>query len=77
MCSRSKPRTPLLQHGSVVTWGRADSGGDSSAVPEQLQNVQQIQAFSAAFAAIRADGSVVFWGRESHGTRGVGTTILA
>ena len=49
----------ILGDGSVVTWGVADSGGDSSAVQDQLKNVQQIQAAARAFAAILRDGSVV------------------
>ena len=60
----------LLQSGgdgSVVTWGDEDYGGDSSAVQEQLQDVQQIQASYRAFAAIRGDGSVVTWGASGHG----------
>ena len=28
----------------IVTWGRPDRGGDSSAVQDQLRNVQQVQA---------------------------------
>ena len=44
------------------SWGEADDGGDSSAVQDQLKNVQQIQASHQAFAAIRGDGSVVTWG---------------
>ena len=36
-------------------------GGDSSAVRDQLKNVQQIQASHNAFAAILGDGSVVTW----------------
>ena len=51
----------MLGDGSVVTWGNADCGGDSSVVREQLKNVQQIQATMYAFAAILADGSVVTW----------------
>ena len=51
-----------LGDGSVVTWGDASCGGDSSAVQDQLRNVQQIQASARAFAAILADGSVVTWG---------------
>ena len=34
----------ILGDGSVVTWGHAGSGGDSSAVQDQLKNVQQIHA---------------------------------
>ena len=51
----------ILGDGSVVTWGDADLGGDSSAVQDKLVNVQQIQASNAAFAAILGDGSVVTW----------------
>ena len=51
-----------LGDGSVVTWGNARHGGDSSAVQDQLKNVQQIQASDYAFAAILYDGSVVTWG---------------
>ena len=52
----------ILGDASVVTWGDARHGGDSSAVQDQLKNVQHIQATSLAFAAIRGDGSVVTWG---------------
>ncbi|OLP97881.1 hypothetical protein AK812_SmicGene19724 [Symbiodinium microadriaticum] len=57
----------ILGDGSVVTWGSAAHGGDSSAVQDQLKNVQQIQASDAAFAAILGDGSVVTWGSAAHG----------
>ena len=57
----------ILADGSVVTWGYARYGGDSSAVRDQLRGVQQIQATNQAFAAILADGSVVTWGDEERG----------
>ncbi|OLP74394.1 hypothetical protein AK812_SmicGene46075, partial [Symbiodinium microadriaticum] len=57
----------VLGDGSVVTWGRASVGGDSSAVQDQLKNVQQIQASYSAFAAILGDGSVVTWGNAAAG----------
>ncbi|OLP91273.1 hypothetical protein AK812_SmicGene27044 [Symbiodinium microadriaticum] len=57
----------ILGDGSVVTWGDAATGGDSSAVQDQLKNVQQIQASRGAFAAILADGSVVTWGSAARG----------
>ena len=57
-CSKFRPHA----HGSVVTWGDPDAGGDSSAVQEKLRNVQQVQATLRAFAAILADGSIVTWG---------------
>ncbi|OLP77757.1 E3 ubiquitin-protein ligase HERC2 [Symbiodinium microadriaticum] len=57
----------LLGDGSVVTWGKATTGGDSSAVQEQLRDVQQIQASGGAFAAVRSGGSVVTWGDTDYG----------
>ena len=65
MCSRSKllrAFAAIRGDGSVVTWGCGYGGGDSSAVQEQLRDVQQIQACVFAFAAILGDGSVVTWG---------------
>ena len=56
-----------LGDGSVVTWGHGASSGDSSAVRDQLRNVQQIQASNGACAAILGDGSVVTWGHEDDG----------
>ena len=57
----------ILEDGSVITWGDADYGGDSSAVRDQLKGVQQIQASREAFAAILGDGSVVTWGDADYG----------
>ena len=57
----------ILVDGSVVTWGSASSGGDSTAVQDQLRTVQEIQATASAFAAIRDDGSVVTWGAANAG----------
>ena len=58
----------ILEDGSVVTWGPAQHGGDSSAVRDQLNGVQQIQStLEEAFAAILADGSVVTWGAADYG----------
>ena len=48
----------ILGDGSVVTWGYVDSGGESTAVQDQLKNVQQIQTTGEAFAAILSGGSV-------------------
>ena len=31
----------ILGDGSIVTWGYADGGGDSSAIQDQLRDVQQ------------------------------------
>ena len=50
--------TAILGDGSAVTWGYDDHSGGSSAVQDQLKNVQQVQASGKAFAAILGDGSV-------------------
>ena len=52
---------------AVVTWGHPQHGCDSSAVQDQLRNVQHIQATRYAFAAILEDGSVVTWGSPGKG----------
>lgn len=57
----------ILEDGSAVAWGNPCSGGDSSAIQDQLRNVQQLQAMLGAFAAILADGSVVTWGSDEYG----------
>ena len=53
-----------MADGSVVTWGDARKGGDSSSVLAELkqQPVNTIYSTSNAFAAKMADGSVVTWG---------------
>ena len=59
----------LWCHGdsTITTWGSANSGGDSSAVQDQLRGVLQIQTTDRAFAAILEDGSVVTWGDRQNG----------
>jgi alpha-tubulin suppressor-like RCC1 family protein len=58
----------LRADGSVVTWGSAATGGDSSSVATKLngtddkKDVIQIYSTDYAFSALRADGSVVTWG---------------
>ena len=47
--------------GAVVTWGHPHFAGASSQVQEQLRNVQHIQAFDRAFAAILESGAFVTW----------------
>jgi uncharacterized delta-60 repeat protein len=46
----------------VVTWGSGDTGGDSTAVQDQLTGVTQVFSTSEAFAALKANGSMVTWG---------------
>ncbi|CAK9002900.1 Probable E3 ubiquitin-protein ligase HERC2 (HECT domain and RCC1-like domain-containing protein 2) (HECT-type E3 ubiquitin transferase HERC2) [Durusdinium trenchii] len=57
----------IRSDGRVVTWGWAESGGDSSRVEGRLREVQELQATSGAFCALRADGRVVTWGRPLYG----------
>merc|ERR1719375_2458787 len=58
----------LTDWGSVVTWGRANWGGDSRGVAEQLSSgVQTVVGNGFAFAAVKVDGSVVTWGEASWG----------
>ena len=57
----------ILGDGSVVTWGEADKGCDSSAVQNQLKNVRQIQAAQFAFAAVLGNGAIVTWGMDAFG----------
>ena len=53
----------LKQDGSVVTWGDADTGGNSDSVKHQLTGgVDNIVGNERAFAAVKQDGSVVTWG---------------
>ena len=52
----------------MVTWGRADRGGDSSAVQAELkQGVDTIYSTRYTFAAKMRDGSVVTWGHARSG----------
>ena len=67
VCGNNAAFAAILGDASVVTWGHAGAGGDSSAVQDQLKNVHQIQAGRFAFAAILGNGSVVTWGDARHG----------
>ncbi|CAE8644431.1 unnamed protein product, partial [Polarella glacialis] len=54
--------------GSVITWGVAGRGGDSSRVELLLQaGVVQVVGNNCAFAAIKSNGSVITWGRSDLG----------
>ena len=57
----------ILGDGSVVTWGHAEWGGESSEVQHELKHVLQIQATDGAFAAILGDEAVVTWGDAARG----------
>lgn len=49
----------LLADGSVVTWGKADFGGDSSKVQEDLEGVAE-QVFSLSLLSISSVWGI-FW----------------
>ena len=52
----------------MVTWGNSSSGGDCSTVQKQLAaDVNLIHSTRYAFAALKADGSVVAWGMAEEG----------
>ncbi len=58
----------MLGDGSVMTWGGAIFGGDSSAVTGQLSSgVSKIYTGGMSFAALKDDGSVVTWGDSESG----------
>ncbi|CAE8601518.1 unnamed protein product, partial [Polarella glacialis] len=58
----------IKANGSVVTWGDAVRGGNSSAVaPLLTEGVVQVVGTDGAFAAIKANGSVVTWGDAVYG----------
>ncbi|CAE7803625.1 DHX57, partial [Symbiodinium sp. CCMP2456] len=59
LCDNPGAFAAILSDGSVVTWGHADFGGESSSVQPKLNCVRQIQSCFSAFAAILGDGSVV------------------
>ena len=55
---------------SVITWGNAEYGGDSSNFESsKLTNVQKIRSNELAFAAI-TDAGVVCWGSSNDGGQG-------
>ena len=50
--------------GSVVTWGDPSSGGNSTAVKENLQNIKKIYSTDSAFAALNDNNGIVTWGDD-------------
>ena len=64
----------IKNDGSVVTWGLAFTGGNSTSVSAKLSgNVTIISSTSLAFAAIKNDGSVVTWGLAMAGGNATAT----
>ncbi len=70
----------LKDDGSVVTWGYAYTGGDSSSVAARLTSgVTAISSSRRAFAALKSDGSVVTWGDGQYGgdSTGVASSLAS
>jgi hypothetical protein len=59
----------LKSDGTVVAWGRGDSGQTN--VPVNLSNVVAIAAGGFHSVALKADGSVVAWGLNTYGETSV------
>ena len=58
----------VTHSGSVVTWGDARFGGESSIVKSKLTGgVDHVFGTRSAFAAVKQDGSVVTWGQAWSG----------
>lgn len=77
VCANAYAFAAVRRDGTVVTWGQALRGGDSSYVQHQLINVEFIYATAAAFAAARTDGTVVTWGDASRGGDGCPVQLRA
>ncbi len=77
--STSTAFAALRADGSVVTWGDITAGGSTSSIisgktidvlpqlDDSTNKVQHIYSTGTAFAALRADGSVVTWGNIGAG----------
>ena len=52
----------LKNDGSIVTWGMAEQGGDSSYISHFLVNVTEVIPSYNGFTALRSDGLTVSWG---------------
>ena len=64
--------TALKRDGSIICWGDADCGGDSSLIQEELTEIDAapilaIHSSPYAFAAQRSDGSFLTWGDPDSG----------
>jgi alpha-tubulin suppressor-like RCC1 family protein len=58
----------VKQSGPIVTWGRAEYGGQGPSL--NSSDVVKIYSTERAFAALLKDGSVVTWGESSSGGSG-------
>jgi alpha-tubulin suppressor-like RCC1 family protein len=58
----------ITSSGSVVAWGDARYGGNTSAVANNLtSNVMRVHSNIRSFAALKTDGSIVTWGEAGSG----------
>ena len=58
----------LTTEGSVITWGQAPFGGDSSNVASELQSgVENVVGNWTSFAALKNNGQIITWGNPSTG----------
>ena len=58
----------LLANGSVVSFGWAGCGGDSSSVRNTLSShIGSVVANDGAFAALSSHGKAIVWGSSNHG----------
>jgi hypothetical protein len=55
----------LLNNGTVITWGRADIGGDSTTIKHKLVNIEFLYSNKSGFSALSHEGKVVTWGHWS------------
>ena len=66
----------LLTNGSVVSFGWAGCGGDSSDVRNTLSShIDSVVANDGAFAAVSSHGKAIVWGGSNHG--GVLSEVLS
>ena len=65
--STSSAFAAVRTDGTVVTWGSAVTGGDSSSVSSKLTSVVRMYTIDYAFAALKNNGAVVTWGFGPYG----------
>ena len=65
VCFTYNASAALKSDGTVITWGDAANGGNSSSVT--LVNVVNLYSTNTAFAALTVSGSVITWGNSSNG----------
>ena len=69
VAATSEAFAALLWDGSVVTWGSQTCGGDSSAVKEELRNVQKYHRYQVPFRGLPPRWSLKPWSLCCHPRR--------